>query len=83
MDKSKLKPKPKVVETIYGILVNGELLYSFNSLLEARKKVKTLHITQDINKVEIIRQNVQQTLIDSYKPEVSRILVAGDLDFDW
>jgi len=83
MDKSKLKPKPKVVETIYGILVNGELLFSFSSLLEARKKIKTLHIAPNVEKVEIIRQNVQQTLIDSYKPEVSRVLVAGDLDFDW
>ena len=77
------KPKPKVVETIYGILVNGELLYSYSSLQEARKQVKTLHISQEIQKVEIVRQNVLQTLIDTYKPEVNRVLVAGDLDFDW
>lgn len=77
-----VKRIPKVVETIYAILVNGELTDSFKSLREARKSVQNLSLTKETKEVQIVKQCVSHTLLDTFKPEISRVLVARDFDWD-
>lgn len=73
---------PKVVETMYAILVNDDVVdREFQTLAKARSYVKNMRMSEDVEKVEIVKQCITHTLLNVYKPKLTRTLVAGDLDF--
>lgn len=75
------KYKPKVVDTIYAVLINDQLSDTFEKLSQARKMVKAMRITEEIEEVRIIKQCTSQTTLDVLKPEITRTLSFAE--FDW
>jgi hypothetical protein len=76
------KNKPKVIETSYYILINDEVLSSFESLAGARKEIKNLNIGEEVREVKIVKQTTSHTLVDSYKPKVTKTLSVEELNWD-
>jgi len=72
---------PKVVDTLYAVLINKEVADTFEKLSDARKLVRNMRITEDITEVQIIKQCTTQTILDVLKPEIKRTLSATD--FNW
>lgn len=64
----------------YLIKVNNELAEVKHSLKEARQHIKSMIISDNVNKVTITKHT--ETVIDSYEPKVTTILVATDLGFE-
>lgn len=75
------KNYPKVVDTLYAVLVNDQILDTFNKLAEARKMVRAMRIGEDVQEVKIVKQCTSQTVLDVLKPEIQRTLSFAD--FDW
>ncbi len=75
------KYQPKVIDTMYAVLVNDELADTFEKLAEARRMVRTMHITEDVHEVKIVKQCTSQTVLDVLRPEVKRTLSVAD--FNW
>lgn len=71
----------KVVDTLYAVLVNEEVKQTFDKLAQARKYIKELRITDDIQQVKIIKQCTVHTTLDVLKPQVTKTLSIAD--FDW
>ena len=76
-----LKMKPiKVVNTQYVIKVNNEVIAVMPSLREARQHIKYMPIGESTNIVHIVKQNTVETLLDTYEPRITKVLVASELD---
>lgn len=75
--------KVKTILTKYLVKVNDILINdSFNSLKEARHFIKVMALTEEIDTISILRQNINETVLDIYKPTTTRILTASQLDDD-
>lgn len=77
-----MEPKIKTVGVTYQIKVNNDVAEAKDTLREARQHVKAMPISDDLNKVTIVKQTVTEQIIDVYEPQVTKILVAGELGFD-
>jgi sulfur carrier protein ThiS len=77
---SKKQATPKVLSSQYVVKVNGEQLPNSQreSLKLARDIVRGLTITDAIQKVEIVRQNVTETVINTFEPKATVSLVSVD-----
>lgn len=74
--------KVKVLNTRYTVKLDGLDSQSFESLKEARDHVKSLAGSSSINRVDIVRQNMSETHIDSYVPKTTTVFVASELGND-
>jgi uncharacterized protein with NRDE domain len=75
------KYAPKVVETMYAVLINGSLDTTYDKLSKARKYVKSMRITEEVQEVRIVKQCTSQTTLDVLTPQVKKTLTAAQ--FDW
>lgn len=77
---SKKQATPKVLSSQYVVKVNGVQLPDSQreSLKLARDIVRGLTITETVQKVEIVRQNVSETVINTFEPKATVSLVAVD-----
>jgi len=75
------KYAPKVVETMYAVLINGNLDSTYDKLSKARKHVKSMRIEEDVQEVRIVKQCTSQTTLDVFTPQVKKTLTAAQ--FDW
>lgn len=66
--------------TSYLVKVNNEVVDRLHSLKEARQFIKNLVINDDINVVHIIKQSVNETVLDTYETKTTKILIATQLD---
>lgn len=76
------RPQPKVLETFYAVLVNEELFEMFEKLTEARKAIKNIPVTEEIEQIQIVKQTTTHTLLDTYKPQVVKTLTIDGLGWD-
>lgn len=74
--------KVKTVLTNYLIKVNNEVAWHGQSLRDARKAVSTLVLNEEVHTVVIVKQTVNETILNKYHPKTTKVLVAGELDFD-
>ena len=77
----KKQATPKVLSSHYVVKVNGEILASAQpqeSLKLARDIVRNLVLNDQIKTVEIVRQNVTETVINTFEPKPTVSLVAVD-----
>lgn len=70
----------KTVSTHYLIRINGNDVIYYPSLREARQHIKTMVINDDTNVVTIVRQNLNETLLDTYETKTTKVLMATQLD---
>ncbi len=77
-----MAPKVKTILTTYIVRVNNEIIDKFPSLREARQHIKSLVINDDINIVHIVKQTVNETLLDTYETKTTRVLMVTQLDED-
>lgn len=80
-----MKRKPtKVLESNYVIKINGIAVYGhgLDTLSKARKQVKSLVLTETVQEVAIVRQTVTETVMDTFKPVVQRVLTSDCLSLD-
>lgn len=77
---SKKVATPKVLSSQYVVKVNGEQLPDSQreSLKLARDIVRNLTITDAVKTVEIVRQNVTETVINTFEPKATVSLVSVD-----
>lgn len=75
-----MAPKVKTILTSYIVKVNNEVVETLPSLREARLFIKTLCINDDVNTVYIIKQSVNETILDTYETKTTKVLVATQLD---
>ena len=75
-----MAPKVKTIMTSYLVKVNNEVVDRLHSLKEARQFIKNLVINDDINVVHIIKQSVNETVLDTYETKTTKILIATQLD---
>lgn len=73
------RSQPKVIESKYFIKVNGTVVCECDSLSQARKEVKQLPLTSDVEEVAITRRTLTETVINKFKPEVTRTLSVDEL----
>lgn len=66
----------------YLIKINEELAETKPSLREARQHIKNMPILDTVNCVSIVKQTITETVLDSYEPKLTKVLVATDLGFD-
>lgn len=73
--------KVKTISTQYLIKINNDTVSNgFDSLREARQYLKSMVLDDDINLVSIVRQNLNETVLDTYETKVTRVLTATQLD---
>lgn len=72
--------KVKTIQTSYLVKVNNDVATIEPTLKAARTYVKTLAINDDNFTVNIIKQTVNETLLDVYETKTTKILVATELD---
>jgi hypothetical protein len=72
--------KVKTIQTSYLIKVNNEVVDTMPSLKEARQLIKTLSVNDDVFTVFIIKQTINETLLDTYHTKTTKVLVADQLD---
>lgn len=72
------RPQPKVLDSTYIIKVNGTVTSTSNSLSEARRQVKQIPLTEDIEEVSITRRTLTETVLNRFKPEIKRALTVDD-----
>lgn len=75
-----MAPKVKTILTSYLVKVNNEIVDTFSSLREARQFIKILAINDDINIVHIIKQSINETILDTYETKTTKVLIATQLD---
>lgn len=73
--------KVKVLNTRYTVKLDGMDDQSFSSLKEARDHVRSLS-GSPATRVDIVRQNMSETHIDSYVPKTTTVFVASELGND-
>lgn len=78
------RKQTKVLNSNYIIKVNGQPLYSsgFGTLSKARKQVKLMPVNEGIEEVAIVRQTVTETVMDTFKPIIQKVLTADALCLD-
>ena len=71
---------PKVLESQYLVRVNGEIVDTAKdiSLKQARDIVRDLNITENVKRVEIVRQSITETVINTFEPKATVSLIAVD-----
>ena len=75
---------PKVLSSQYVVKVNGEALPEAQqasdktSLKLARDIVRNLTVNDTVKTVEIVRQNVTETVINTFEPKATVSLVSVD-----
>ena len=72
--------KIKTIQTTYLIKVNNEVSTRLPTLKEARQHIKCLVINDDVNLVQIIKQTINECLLDTYETKTTKVLVATELD---
>lgn len=72
--------KVKTVRTDYLIKVNNDIAVVKPSLKEARQHVKAMPINDNIFTVSVIKQTVNETVVDVYQTQTTKVLVASQLD---
>jgi hypothetical protein len=72
--------KIKTVQTSYLIKVNNDVIDTKATLREARQLIKTLTINDDVCSVFIIKQTLNETVLDIYHTKTTKVLVADQLD---
>lgn len=75
-----MAPKVKTILTTYVVKINNEVVDKFPSLRDARQHIRAMPINDDINVVQIIKQTLNETLLDTYETQTTRILKATHLD---
>jgi hypothetical protein len=75
-----MAPKVKTILTTYIVRVNNEITDKFPSLREARQHIKALVINDDINVVHIVKQTINETLLDTYETKTTKVLMVTQLD---
>jgi hypothetical protein len=75
------KAQPKTVSSCYMVVGNTITYGYYNTLSLARKAVRNISITSGISEVQIIRQNVTETIVDTIKPDSGEVCTADSLDF--
>lgn len=73
---------PKTVGKRYVVQVNNNPVFTGETLKEARAYVTSLVINDSIEGVSIVKETVTETLLSTFTPQVQKVLVASDLDFD-
>lgn len=81
------RKQTKVLNSNYLIKVNGEplspiLIGNLDTLSKARKQVKKMIIDDRVQEVAIVRQTVTETVMDTFKPIIQKVLTADDLSLD-
>lgn len=69
---------PKVLDSKYLVKVNGETAVSKDTLKDANFYVNSLVVTDVVERVEVVRQTITETVINTFTPEVKRVLVTAD-----
>lgn len=77
-----MDPKVKTIQTNYIIKVNNEISVVKPSLKEARQHIKAMSIHDNMFTVQIIKQTVNETILDVYQTKTTKVLVASQLDDD-
>ena len=75
-----MAPKVKTILTTYIVRINNEVTDKFSSLREARQHIKALVINDDINVVHIVKQTINETLLDTYETKTTKVLMVTQLD---
>lgn len=83
MEKSEKKFKnPVVIATQYAIKLNSEIVATKQSRKEATDYIKSMSLSTDNDVIELVRQNVTEYHINTYKIKTEKVLVAADLSLD-
>jgi hypothetical protein len=77
-----MEKKIKTIQTNYIIKVNNELVTIKPTLKLARETVKALPINDDVTIVHIVKQTVNESILDTYETKTTKVLVASELDSD-
>jgi hypothetical protein len=72
--------KVKTIQTNYLVKINNEVTDVMSTLRDARQLIKTLTINDDVNSVYIIKQTINETLLDTYHTKTTKVLIASQLD---
>ena len=72
--------KIKTVGVQYLVKMNEETIDAKNTLREARALLKTIHLTEAVKKVNIVKQTTTEQVLDVYEPVQTFILRASQLD---
>lgn len=75
------KAQPKTVSSCYMVVANTVVYGYYNTLSLARRASKNVSITDYTTEVQIIRQNVTETIVDTIKPNSVEVCTADSLDF--
>lgn len=73
-------PKVKTILTTYLVKINSEIVDKFATLRDARQHIRSMPINDDVNVVQIIKQTLNETLLDTYETQTTKILKATHLD---
>jgi len=76
-----MAPKVKTIKTQYLIKIDGTFLDVKDSLKEARKLIKLLvFLNEEFSDVSIIKQTTNESIVDTYHVETTKVLVSSQLD---
>ncbi len=84
MEKSEKKYKnPVVIATQYAIKLNSEIVATKTTRKEATDYIKSMQLTSENDLIELVRQNVTEYHISTFKLETKKVLSAVELDLDF
>jgi hypothetical protein len=81
-NKSNIRQKIKTIQTNYLIKVNNDIVDTKPTLREARLLIKTLILNTEAINVSVIKQTLNESVVDSYIVKTTKVLVANQLDGD-
>jgi len=77
-----MEPKVKTINVAYVIKVNNDDTDAKATLREARQAIKSMPINDDLVKVSIVKRTTTEQVLDTYEPQVTKVLTASDFSLD-
>jgi hypothetical protein len=71
---------PKQIGKRYVVKVNNQPVFTSETRKEAFGYIATLTLNETISEVSVVRETVSEYALKTFKPQISTVLVASDLD---
>ena len=74
---------PKVIAKQYTIKVNNEPIFTSETLREAKAYIAQMILNEAIKDVTVVKEAFTETVLTTFHPQITRVLIADDLSNDF